>query len=349
MINEYKEPEDFLMDDTFKQYCEGSSHKCVIFWENWIENNPEKKNVVSKAKQLYQILSGNLKPVNEQLAFIDGEISPEIKTRRFSFAHYGIAAALFMAILSGLLYFNSSLTTNPVYKTKNFTTQKGERKKITLIDGTVVFLNAESKIEVENGFNKSERRVSLIGEAFFDVKHDKTRPFLVFTQNFNITVLGTAFNVKSYTGENEAEVALVRGVIKLEDHSPNKNQVILKRGQKVIYHIPQLQLNAAATKNDVEEKLPKIEIVSLTVINKEVVESAWTDNSLIFSSNSFLEIKPVLERWFNVSIDFKDKEVEKYIYTGNFKNEDLITILRNLQKVKHFNFKKKGDQIFITK
>ncbi|WP_316816687.1 FecR family protein [Pedobacter nyackensis] len=347
MINEYKEPEDFLMDDTFKQYCEGSSQKCVVFWENWIENHPEKNNVVNKARQLYQILSGNLKPVNEQLAFLDRQISSEVKVRRIGFTYYGIAAAIFIAVLFGILYFNSAETKKAIYKANDLTTQKGERKKVMLIDSTLVFLNADSKIEIEDGFNKSHRRVKLTGEAFFDVKHNKEKPFFISTKNFNITVLGTAFNVKSYDGEKGAEVALLRGIIKLEDHSQNKNQVILKRGQKVIYHSPEPILTA--TKTDPGEKLPKIEIGSLTVVNKEVVESAWTDNNLIFSENSFLEVKPILERWFNIRIEFKDKEVGKYIYTANFKNEDVLAVLHNLQKVKYFNFKKKGDQVFITK
>ena len=120
MINEYKEPEDFLMDDTFKQYCEGSSENCVVFWENWIENHPEKKKVIGKAKKLYKILSGNLKPVNEQLVFIDRQMSEEVKTKRFSFAHYGIAATLFIVFLSGLLLLPAPAVFHPEYAGRHY-------------------------------------------------------------------------------------------------------------------------------------------------------------------------------------------------------------------------------------
>ncbi|MNL79878.1 hypothetical protein D3C87_2065780 [compost metagenome] len=70
---------------------------------------------------------------------------------------------------------------------------------------------------------------------------------------------------------------------------------------------------------------------------------------MIFSNNTFLEIKPQIERWFNIEIIFNDKEVEKYSYTARFKNEDLNTVLHNLQLVKHFDFKKKGGRIIIYK
>ena len=350
MIDGYKYPEDFLMDDTFKQYCEGSSKKCVLFWEDWIAKHPEKHKTVDAAKKLYRVLSGDLKPVDQQVDYLTSMISPVTKVRRFSAIHYGIAASIFVVILLGLIYINYSKPIEQLQYAENFVAKKGEKKKIVLSDGTLVYLNGDSKIELGKDFDQKDRKIKLTGEAYFDVKHNAKKPFYVRTKDFKITVLGTAFNVKSYNNENESAATLVRGSIKLEDNNGlNKNTVILKAGQKITYHFVKDQLNLKPSLRDSEDNLPKIEVNNLTVVNKVVVESAWTHNNIVFLNNDFEEIKERLERWFNITIEFEDKEVAAYVYTANFKNEDILTVLHTLQDVKHFNFKQKGELITITK
>lgn len=350
MIDEYKYPEDFLMDDTFKQYCEGSSKKCVLFWEDWIAKHPEKHKTVDAAKKLYGVLSGDLKPVDQQVDYLTSMISPVAKVRRFSAIQYGIAASIFVVILLGLIYINYSKPIEQPQYAENFVAKKGEKKKIVLPDGTLVYLNGDSKIELGKNFDQTDRNIKLTGEAYFDVKHNAKKPFYVSTKDFKITVLGTAFNVKSYNNENESAATLVRGTIKLEDNKgSNKNTIILKAGQKITYHFVKDQLNLKPSLRNSEDKLPKIEVNNLTVMNKQVVESAWTHNDLIFLKEDFEQIRERLERWFNITIEFEDKEVADYVYTANFKNEDILTVLQTLQEVKHFNFKQKGELITITK
>lgn len=350
MIDQYTEPEDFLMDDTFKQYCEGSNQKCILFWEAWLAKNPEKRKTAAKAKRLHQILSGNLKPVHEQLTFLKNEISKETVIRKGNFKWYSIAASFFIILLAGLFYFYYQNPAKPIIYTETYIAQKGEKKRIILADGTLVHLNSDSKIELGEGFNKKSRNIRLTGEAFFDVARNANRPFKVLTRWFKITVLGTSFNVKSYAAEKKSEATLVKGVIQLEDNEVKGNSLIIKRGQKIIYtpaakvHESNHDLPAAAV-----QALPKLEVVNLSIFDNKVVESAWVDNDMIFSNNTFLEIKPLIERWFNTEIVFNDKEVEKYSYTARFKNEDLNTVLLKLQQVKHFDFKKKGGRIIIYK
>jgi transmembrane sensor len=350
MIDGYNYPEDFLMDDTFKQYCEGSNQKCVLFWEEWIAKHPEKHKTVHAARKLYQVLSGDLKPVNQQVDYLTEQLSPKIKVKRFKPSHYAIAASILVIFLAGLIYLNYSKQNEVAKYTQNFIAKKGEKKKITLPDGTLVYLNGDSKIELGENFDQKDRNVKLTGEAYFDVKHNVKKPFHVLTKDFRITVLGTAFNVKSYQNESESAATLVRGTIKLEDNTGlNKNTIILKAGQKITYHLSNDEINQTPALTESADKFPKIEVNNLTVMNKQVVESAWTENNIIFLNNNFEEIKERLERWFNVTIEFKDKEVAEYIYTANFKNEDILMVLHTLQDVKHFNFKQKGELITITK
>jgi len=350
MIDEYRYPEDFLMDDTFKQYCEGSNQKCVVFWEEWINKHPEKDKTVNAAKKMYQLLSGNLKPVNQQVDYLTAQLNPVTEVKRFRAVHYAIAASVLVLLLAGLMYIFYERPNKALHYAGNFVAKRGEKKKITLPDGTLVYLNADSKIELGDHFNQKDRNVKLTGEAYFDVKHNAAKPFFVRTKDFKISVLGTAFNVKSYANEDESEATLVRGTIKLEDNTGlNKNIVILKAGQKITYHILKAKTDPGISTTDGADRLPKIEVNNLTVVDKEVVESAWTNNNLIFANDNFEDIKVRLERWFNVTIEFKDQELAGYTYTGHFENEDILTILSKLQEVKHFKFKKKGEHIIVTK
>lgn len=348
MIDQYTEPEDFLMDDTFIQYLDGTNQKCVLFWKAWMEKHPEKQAIVEKAKRLHQILSGNLKPVHQQLTFLKAEISNEVKVRKSRFPFYGIAASFFILVLAGIFYFHQA--DKSIIYTQSYVSKKGERKKITLADGSLVYLNADSKIELDQEFNQKTRNVRLSGEAFFEVKHDKDRPFQVSTQWYDIVVLGTAFNVKSYANEKKSEATLVSGVIRLEDHQLKGSSVVMRKGQKIIY-IPPAAEGELSNKilSHSPEVLPKLELINMTVFNHKVVETAWIENDMIFSKKTFQEIKPSLERWFNTEIIFKDKEVEDYVYTATFKNESLEKVLTSLQQVKHFNFEQKGGRTTIYK
>src|SRR6187402_2609991 len=97
MIRDYLHPEDFLMDDTFLRYCEGSDLKCIKFWEQWISKNPEKEDLILKAKQLHQVVSGGALPLNEQLEIIKKQIvKKEQRLVRFSFSRLAIAACFFV-------------------------------------------------------------------------------------------------------------------------------------------------------------------------------------------------------------------------------------------------------------
>lgn len=350
MIRDYIHPEDFLMDDTFLKYCEGSDLKCIKFWEQWINKNPEKEDLILRAKQLHHVVSGGLLPLHEQVETIKSKLNKnDHKLIRFNFLRLLVAACFFVLILGPLFYFLLSKKAEDANITyvKAFDTTKGRRKKIVLTDGTTILINAGSKIELAEGYGKNNRDVRLSGEAFFDVTHNKNLPFKVLTKNFKVTVLGTVFNVKAYPEEKFAEAALVKGLIKIEDNSHKGGIVTLKSGQKITYYVHA----QTATKNHKNEllQLPQLEIGQLTTFKKEIVETAWTQNNLIFNNLKFIEIKPLLERWYNVSIEFKDSDIANYRFTATFTKENIIEVLKTLQKVKYFNYQMKGEKIIVRK
>lgn len=227
-----------------------------------------------------------------------------------------------------------------------FETRNGEKKQITLQDGTMIHLNATSVLVLEKGFNKERRDVRLSGEAFFDVAHDKKVPFTVHTQDFNILVTGTAFNVKAYPGEKSSAATLIRGQISMERTGFKSKPVILKPGEKVT-----VLKTAAPAPGKIRPSAGDAELVSLThytqTFDSTIVETAWTQNRLSIYEQEFKDMKSTLERWFSVTITMRSKAVERYRFTATFTNESLEDILKALQKVQYFNYEIKEKTVMI--
>ena len=350
MIKDYIHPEDFLMDDTFRKYCEGTDEACIAFWEHWIGKNAERIALVQRAKQLQQVVSASMRPSHQQLETLKAAVQEhDARASRRWISNWAIAASLLVIVGAGLLYFfysGNQQAAQTVYS-KVYDAPKGSKKQMVLADGTKIALNSDSKIELAQGYGKSNRNVRLTGEAFFDVVHNRKLPFKVITKNFKVTVLGTVFNVKAYPQEKAAEASLLRGIIRIEDNLLKGNTITLKSGQKIVYY-PVAKTNGHKNQPELAQ-LPKVEIGQLTTLNHTLVETAWTQNSLVFNNLQFAEIKPMLERWFNVNIEFKGAEIRQYRFTATFTKENILEVLKTLKKVKQFNYEMKGDQIIVEK
>jgi len=345
--------EDFLVDSTFQQYCAGTDKICVGYWAKYINAHPEQEEVITEAKKLYVILSGKKSPLNTQVENLKAKMFPPeekiVKLNRFLWAK--IAAAIVVVVGSVLLYinYNNFKKSEPTKEVFTWATKGGERKRIRLQDGTVVFLNAKSSLSIIKGFNKKTREINLTGEAFFDVVHCKDVPFIVHTSDFNINVLGTAFNVKSYPDELTSEATLIRGLITMEAVDGKGGTITLKPSQKVTFY-----KNVIATKkaNLTKPSLarPEIAINHYTLIkDSTIVETAWTKNRIEIYDQDFDEIKDVLEKWYNVDIKFTNSALEKYRFTATFSKETLEEALKALQGVEYFKYEIHGDQVIISK
>ncbi|TKC07201.1 FecR family protein [Pedobacter frigoris] len=347
MINDYLQPEDFLMDDTFKKYCEGSDERCIQFWEKWVIDNPSKSHLVEKARYMYQILSANITPMNVQVNKINEALQPQKELRKRYILWYAAAAACFFIVLMAGLFYYVNKPEKPVLYSKSFETGLGSKKKIVLPDGTIVYLNSDSEIKMEEGFNEETRSVKLIGEAYFDVAHNKEKPFKVLTDNFKVTVLGTIFNLKAYPKEGFSEASLVKGSIKVEStDGDQENTLTLRPGQKMKFYQNEKKSIAGVKASP---QLPKIELGRLTKLDTNIVETAWVTNNLVFDALTWKEMQPIIERWYGIDIELGDETVAGYQYTATFSKENIFEVLKRLQEVKSFKYKMKGGQIIITK
>ena len=240
-----------------------------------------------------------------------------------------------------------------VQKTSSeISTKSGSKTKVILPDGTLVWINADSKLIYDKNYGNSIREVSLTGEAFFDVVKNKEKPFIIHTGKIEIRVLGTAFNVKSYPGEKTIETSLVRGSIEVTFKDRPSEKVILKPNEKLVVaneYPSALSTNKPSVK---KANLPIVQISHLSYYEKldsTVVETAWVQNKLIFQDESFESLARRLERWYGVTISFKDPEMEELHFTGIFINESILQALNALKVSSNFNFKIEGKNISIFK
>ncbi|GAA3928764.1 DUF4974 domain-containing protein [Chitinophaga oryziterrae] len=161
-------------------------------------------------------------------------------------------------------------------------TPKGGQYQLILPDGSHVFLNAASSLQFPSRFTSSQRKVNLIGEAYFEVVKNTQQPFLVTTEGQQLTVLGTHFNVSAYSGESVI-TTLAEGSVALLQPSSNLTQLLLPNQQ-----------------SELLSKGFKIKTVNA------VDEIAWKDGMFIFRKTPIAEVLQQLCRWYNVEADFNN-------------------------------------------
>jgi transmembrane sensor len=229
-------------------------------------------------------------------------------------------------IFSYLLYkFESQNNSVVVVNTEIETIEKinpnGQKSKIHLPDGSVAWLNSDSKLTFPSKFD-SIRKVELIGEAFFEVAHNIEKPFVVQSENISTQALGTAFNVRAYKEENQIQVALTDGkvlVTVLNAERKDKNDFVIDPGLSITYW----------KDND---RIEKSEFSFIDVIG-------WKQGILVFNNAEKEDVFVQLSRWYGVEFEFINNNVNcRWKYNGQFKNENLENILISIGSIKHFNY-----------
>jgi transmembrane sensor len=224
-------------------------------------------------------------------------------------------------------------------------TRAGSRTRLMLPDSSTVWLNAGSKLSYGEGFGISNRELTLSGEAYFDVKKSKT-PFIINTSAIRITVLGTAFNVKSYPNEKTTETSLVRGKVEVTVNNRPGEKFLLEPNEKLVV-ANRTQETAKSSPGKKEE--PLIVLGKITHLeDNSIVETSWIDNKLVFMDESFAEVAAKMERWYNVEIKITDEKIAAARLTGTFENESVTQALKALQITTPFRFTQEQNRITIT-
>jgi transmembrane sensor len=256
----------------------------------------------------------------------------------------GIAASL---LIVWSLFYKAGTGGHPAPKepvAKNtVSTHRGSKSNVQLPDGTMAWLNADSKLTYDENFRGDFREVSLEGEAFFDVVKDKTRPFIIHTKTIDIRVLGTAFNVRAYATEKNTETALFRGSVEVTLHNNPEKKIVLKPNEKLMVNNKSL---AFATGRDGQEEKQAGTDVNITLSkvhfqakDSSAWETLWIKNKLVFDAESLEEVAQKIERWYDVKVIINgDDDLKQTAYTGVFDNETLAQVMEALKITGNFKY-----------
>ncbi|WP_018337734.1 FecR family protein [Butyricimonas synergistica] len=205
---------------------------------------------------------------------------------------------------------------------------RGGEYQVELSDGTMVWLNSETQLKVPTAFVGEERRVFLLGEAYFAVTKDDRKPFIVETDLGNVKVYGTEFNVKRYRDEKQLKATLVEGVIGFS--SDRIGELKLKPGY-------QLSLTEGAGKPEIKQ---------VKIYN----EIAWRNKQFCFENETLEEIARELERWYNVKIVFADPVLKDLVFSGTLSRYGKIeTLLRLFEEGVEVKFVVEKDTVKVMR
>jgi ferric-dicitrate binding protein FerR (iron transport regulator) len=202
----------------------------------------------------------------------------------------------------------------------------GSKSQVTLADSTIVFLNSGSELQYPSVFVEGKREVILIGEAFFEVKSDTANPFTVKTNDYDIRVTGTQFNVCAYQDDLFSKVSLQEGQVGIL-FTGIKEPVDIIPGQQL--YLNREERKYQVTESDVE------------------VESSWKNGEFRYKGISFPELIKRLERWYDVTLTYSSPQLDEMLYSGNFRNQETIwQVLDGLKLTTPIDYKKKGFREF---
>lgn len=197
----------------------------------------------------------------------------------------------------------------------------GQRAELTLADSTKVWLNAKTTLTFPSHFAGGSRKVTLDGEGYFNVTRNENKPFIVETEQYDIEVLGTEFNVHAYKGYSLFETSLLDGSVRIESADHREN-ILLEPHKKAYAENGQLK-TSPITQYDY---------------------FLWKDGLICFDDNTINELFEKLQLYFDVNIIIENTRILKQRYTGKFRTCDGVEhVLKTLQLRTKFRYEKKDD------
>ena len=277
----------------------------------WLDESEKHKEVLVRERMVFDamIVSGGI--TDRQ------SVQSRKKRTRVVFMELLRVAAviLVMFLVGGYIYVRKMeeirLANNIV------TVPVGQRVNLQLPDGTSVWLNASSEIIYPAYFSGSTREIHLNGEAYFEVEHNASKPFIVHTETFDIKVLGTKFNVEAYKGMEGFTTALMEGSVEVTDRKNKDKSVRLYPAQKVAFR------NGELCKSPID--------------NYDVYR--WREGLICFKETRFADLMRQLEKNYGGRILINNEAVKEKVFSGKFRTTDGIdNALRLLQKEGHYTF-----------
>lgn len=302
----------------------------------WIERNQENKTRFLQFKERldqqrmeHPLLESSYHELKSKL-LISKQFNSKIPGtfRRMTFTFLRIAAIFLVALVSGFTLAYLILDNKkPVTVVVWFETRvpRGEKSQLLLPDGSRVWINSESNLSYPSNYMDGNREIRLNGEAYFEVAKLEGREFLVKTNDYDIHVLGTKFNVTAYADFGRTETSLIEG--KIEIH----------KGDKVLSTAPGQEITFTNHHFSIKDTNTNL-------------STKWKDDIFDFDKIPLKELIVRLERWYDVEIEITSTELNNILYSGIFKNEETIwQVLNTFQLTLPIRYSRVGFRKFVIK
>ncbi len=238
-----------------------------------------------------------------------------------------IAAVFLVGLLLAASMYTYQLIQKPALVWVENHTLPGEQRRLSLADGSVVWLNSNSKLRYPSSFTGPGREVFLEGEAFFEVVRDVNNPFLIHTQQSTTKVLGTSFTVRSYVAEETVAVVVVTGKVAFSA-GQTKQTVTLTPGEQGI-----LRKKA----NYIQE-----------LVNQDPNFLAWKTKVLTFQNTPLRQVLPTLEKYFGVKVRAADPDLLNCRFTGVFQKPTLEEVLKVFAIGRDITYQQRGNYYLLS-
>lgn len=236
-------------------------------------------------------------------------------------------AVLFILSQAGLDPSNEIVRTTILPEIITKSTPKGRKFRMTLEDGSFVHMNSVSNITYPNKFDSEVREIEIKGEAYFNIKRDESRPFKIKVKDYQVQVLGTAFNIKAYKDEEDFSVTVESGSVKVVLDGEGKNTAVLEKDQKLIFN-------------------PKTNITEIVEVESSK-DLSWREGILRFESTPMSEVEKTLERWYGIDLVISNREIYQKSFTGIHQNKNIKSVIEALAYATRTNYFIKGNSIII--
>ena len=334
---------------------EGLNQQDEIMLQQFLKT-PENRDYFKKMYAVWYTVNHTLEEENVEKAFqkalfrIDAQTEKEDsrKTRQLTFSFMKMAAAVFLSFLLGASSFyliNNQQEATPeviaAVETSKVMVPLGSMSKVELPDGSLVTLNAGSKLHYNTTYGKDSREVWLEGEGYFKVVKNADIPFVVRAKEVTIKALGTEFNVKAYPEEAMVQTTLVNGLVSIhqEKSLSNTKELMMKPKQTVTIYdegTRTIEEGLEPVKEKEKVTVQYAEAKTKVELKNEVkteLYTSWKDTRWVIESETIEELAMKLQRRYDVQIIIANNELKQYPFTGILADETLEQVLEIMKSV----------------
>lgn len=237
----------------------------------------------------------------------------------------GVAAMVLVLLTFGVIYFRSNKSPEQAVQRSITARTKNDRQLLKFPDGSTVVLNKNSHVSYAASFEGRLREVTLVGEGYFDIKHNVNKPFVVRVGKLSVTVLGTAFNINA--SPQNIEVTVARGKVSVSDKHKTLGAIL-----------PNQQISYNTTTSEAQK---------LTVNANSAIK--WQANDVYFDDITLQQVAENLSKRFNKKVLLANEQLKNCKMTAAFTHgESLPEILKIICEFNDIKYEEKGDRILIN-